>query len=57
MQFLVPASSRVNPLPQAANDPCGSAFTREEASRAIIHDRLFQIADSHAKLASAAQNN
>jgi len=57
MQFLVPASSRVNPLPQAANDPGGSGFTREEASRAIIHDRLFQIADSHAKLASAAQNN
>jgi hypothetical protein len=57
MQFLVPASSRVKPLPPAANDPGGGGFSRAEASRAIIHDRLFQIADSHAKLASAAQNN
>ena len=28
--LAVPPSSRVNPLPQGSNYPCGSGFTREE---------------------------
>jgi len=32
--LLVPAFSRVNPLPQGSQDTCGSGFTREKASPA-----------------------